>query len=667
MILAAWLLVALAQATPLATPGEVLGGLEVLDVVEHREFQRVAVGLEDGRTLWIEVNANPSATGACAAHGLSVFPRWELLDEAVELADQPPAVAALCERLQERGASLTVAPPQPQGRGWTAAADPSPDAEPLPLPHVGPAGSSDVPAPGFGRSWLHVPLVGLLLGLLAALVGPVRRGWVGLSTVHRLDLGLVMVVGAAVRLLASPRGVFWGPFFGTSRLVEAWGQSQTHPLYGGGFAALHGPISAAFDHAPGAVFGTHLAFAALAPPLLWALAHLMAPNERVGPLVAGLGLALLPAHVWLSGSEVMHIPLATLELLSVAAAVGFTRTGSGALALVSALAIGFAVHIRPEVAPVALVPAAWVVAQPPRGAAKWVVAAALVIAALVGHRALDLAFAGSTPAADYRMALASPRFWAAMVVPGVTSPGSPPYTQVFLQLRLTPFVLPLFAAAGLLLGRPRRGVVLAVGWGALALLPVLAKSWPLADALRLQLPAQMPALLLAGLGAAAVVRRLRAPVWAAPAAVLAVSVVTLPLAMRPWATHVARDFLYETAPSLPDGATVLYDDGNPTHHPPFGRSLRAHTGARWVGIQEWRDAGEPASPLLAWLGESCQTRPHDGAPSDSVCGLLDACTLVPWKTTPVPPRTDVDRVLPDPPVPVGFYRVDDCRFSEGAR
>ncbi len=664
MILAPWLLLASAHATPLAATGEVLGGLEVIDVVEHREFQRVAVGLEDGRTLWIEVNANASATGACAAHGLSVFPRWELLDESVELADQPPVVAALCARLEERGEALTIAATVPAGVAPVESAEPPP---PVPLPHVGPAGSSDGPAPGFVRSWLHVPLVGLVLALLAALVGPVRRGWVAMNTVQRLDLGLVLGLGAAVRLLASPRGVFWGPFFGTSRLVEAWGQGQAHPLYGGGFAALHGPISAAFDHAPGALFGTHLALASLAPPLLWALARMLSPDDRVGPLVAGLGLALLPAHVWLSGSEVMHIPLATLELLSVAAAVGFTRTGSGALAAVSALAIGFAAHIRPEVAPVALVPAAWVLAQPPRGAAKWVVGAALVIAALVGHRALDIVFGAATPALDYGMALASPSFWAALLLPGVFEPGASRYSQVFLQLRLTPFALPAFAAAALAWGRPRRGVALAVGWGALAILPVLAKSWPLADALRLQLPGQMPALLLAGLGAAALVRRVRAPLWAAPAAVIALSLVYLPLVMRPWAAHVARDFLYASAPALPDGATVLYDDGNPTHHPPFGRSLRAHTGVRWVGIQAWRDAGEGGSPLFAWVGESCQTRPHDGSPSDSVCGLLDACTLVPWKTTTVPARADVDRLLPDPTEPVGFYRVDECRFSEGAR
>ena len=74
-------------------------------------------------------------------------------------------------------------------------------------------------------------------------------------------------------------------------LLQAWGADLTHPLYGGGFATLMGPLSSVVGYSPGAVFGMHLLMASLAPPLVWVLARLLMPGERLGPLVAGLGMA----------------------------------------------------------------------------------------------------------------------------------------------------------------------------------------------------------------------------------------------------------------------------------------------------------------------------------------------------------------------------------------
>jgi len=72
-----------------ATAGETLGGAEVLDVVEHAEFERVLLALPDGRVLLVEVTAAlDDYTGACSHHDLAVQPRWDLLGEVVEVADR---------------------------------------------------------------------------------------------------------------------------------------------------------------------------------------------------------------------------------------------------------------------------------------------------------------------------------------------------------------------------------------------------------------------------------------------------------------------------------------------------------------------------------------------------------------------------------------------------
>jgi hypothetical protein len=644
-----------ALAAPLASPGDRVAGLEVLDVAEHPEFQRISIALSDGRALSIEVTATPEPTGACTHHGLSLSPRWELLGESIELEDQPPVVLALCERLEASGSELSLRPPS--GGAQELRTEPDPEFSAALLQQ---APDQQV----LSQTWLRVPLLGLLLALLISLLGPVRRAVTAMPSAQRRDLLLVAAVGVAARLLLSPRGVFWGPFFGYGRLVEAWGVNAAHPLYGGGFSALLGPISSMLDHSAGAVFGTNLVLSALAPPLMWALVRMLVGEEdRTGALVAGLGLALLPAHVWLAASEAMHVQVATLSLLSMAAAVGFCRTGSGALALVSALSVGFATHIRPEVAPMALVPAGWVLLHARRSSARWVVLAALLIAALVGHRALDIALSEVEPAADYGAAVGSLAFWLTLFVPMPTEAGAGRFTHTFLQLRLTPLLLPLLAGVGLVWSRHRRAVALAVVWWVLTVLPVLPKSWPLADALRLQLPGQQPALLLAGLGAIALTTRLKASWWVAPVAVVVTSLIYLPLVIRPWAVHQEWDFLQETLPELPEGATVLYDDGG-VHHTAFGQWMSAAGGARWVGIEQYREDPEPAAPLLAWLGVSCQLRPHDGSEADTVCGILDgACTLRPWKTTAITSRSDVNSVLATEPEPIGFYFVDECSFS----
>ncbi|MCB9765247.1 MAG: hypothetical protein H6739_36070 [Alphaproteobacteria bacterium] len=650
-----WLaLLSLAFAVPLAEPGETLGGSTVLTVEEHPEFQRVAVQLPDGRALQVEAVVGEG--GACAEGDLALFPRWELLGEQREAEDQPPVVQALCARLAERGERLNLHPPMgtagravgPEGtpsggEGWT-----------MPGPST--------PGPGYGP--LHGALLGLVLSALVALAGPGRRGWAALEPEARRSLVAVGLIGAVARLALSPRVVFWGPFFGFGRLTEAWGADLTHPLYGGGFATLMGPLSSVVGYSPGAVFGMHLLMASLAPPLVWVLARLLMPGERLGPLVAGLGMALLPVALRMSGTEVMHVDVSTFELLSVTAAVAFTRVGGLSLALTSALAIGFATHIRPEVLPAVAVPVVAVLAKAERRHVPGVAVAAVLIAGLAGVRALQILTNTHSAAVNYDRALSLWFVWEALL-PAVRPPGATSYTNVFLNLWVTPPILPALAVAAFL-GSRRRLALGLLGWWALAALPVLPKSWPLADAFRLQLPSQAPLVLLAGLGASALAQR-RGEVFrkVLPIGIVALSIPYVPWVVRPWACHAEFRFLRETAGALPSNVIVYYDDAGP-HHDAFGRWMRFATGRDWVGMSTF-DAQDTAFRMV-YLGSSCRVGRPQGTERDygpwlTACPEIEArCTLTPWKTTTLPAETDVDVWL-EGPVEVGYYEVEGCRGS----
>lgn len=655
-------LLSAALSATLAEPGELLGGCEVLEVTEHPEFQRLEVRLPDGQTLSVEAT-RAEGGGACSHHGLTLFPRWELLGEDLEAEEQPPVVRALCERLEERGGDLSLRPPQ------TGQPSPSPigpdEKNPAPpgsseeLPAWTLPSPRDAPLP-FGP--LQASLLGVFVFGVIALIGPGRRSWAAASPETRRDLLLVAATSLGVRLLLSPRSLLWGPFFGYGRLTEVWGLDLPHPLYGGGFAALMAPISRLAGHTPDAVYLTNLLLAAAAPPMLWALARLLVPGQRLPALVAGLGLALLPAHVRTSATEVMHVSLASFELLAVLAAVAFTRFGGVSLALVSGLAIGFATHVRPEAMAAVLVPVAWVLAHAERRHAPGVLLAALAIAGLAGLRLTHALVGPSQSAVDYGQLFTLP-FLAQILAPAVWPPGATRFTHGFFNLWLTPAILPALAALAFF--GPRRRLALALaGWWALTALPVLPKSWPLADVLRLQLPSLAPALLLAALGAEALrERRPSVPRKAVLIGVVGLSLLYLPFWLRPWAPAVEHELLRAWLPELPEGATVLYDDASP-HQDGFGRwASWASPQATWRGIS-YRERAHGA-PLMAFVGQSCfLTRPPGEedliGPFSTRCPeLLERCELRPWRTAELPTRTDIDVYLAEPPT-VGIYFVDHC-------
>jgi hypothetical protein len=667
-----------ADRVMLASVGETIGGLPVVEVVEHDEYEWVKLELPDGEVLTVELTrTHPGNPGLCSSHGHSLMPRWELLDREVSVEDQPPAVVALCARLEARGETLDQA--NLQGS--------SPDARAGEVHTRQRVAPTERPRP---FHWLHGVLLALAVACGIALLGPGRRAWGKLGWGERAELGLVAAVAVGARQWLSPRAVLWGPNFGVGRLVEAWGLTPDHPLYGGGFSALMALPSAIFGWGPDTVFSTHLAVAALAPPLLWALVRAAMPpaRARAAALIAGLALALLPLHLKMAGTEIEHIDVLTLELLALLCAEGFCQTRSGALALASALATGFVAHIRPEVVAFSVVPAAWVLARGRTLHKVWFGVAAAIISVLVAQRIGALLMGqGPTSNALQLGVFAEPSFWSRVVLPQFGVPGANSTTHTFMHMRLTPLVLPIFAVAGFIHASARlRG--LAALWWLCTTLFILPKAWPLADAFRLQLPGHAPLLMMAGMGGAAfatwfgsITHRRFGP-WGAVGLVAITSLPHLVQVPTLLAPQEEFQFLREVGPEIPPDATVLLDDWGPhygdlTHWMSTAPPCGDQPCAQWTGmgpfLDRLPDSERPldATPnVYAWLGVTCAYRPpltgsgSDGIAPSSCDRLAARCELEAVQVTTVSSRTDVDVRLPEPSTTVGLYRVSSCGRSD---
>ena len=255
--------------------------------------------------------------------------------------------------------------------------------------------------------------------------------------------------------------------------------------------------------------------------------------------------------------------------------------------------------------------------------------------------------------------------------------------QVFLDLHMTPVVLPLLALWGLVRGLRQRGArpVLAgcLLWWGLSVLPVLTKSWPLMDAWRLQLPGQSPLLLLAGLGLRELPRgrgRLGAVGPLLALALLPLTALPLLGAVRArWAGQVQWDFAPQALAQLPEGARVLYPD----HEVHAGKGaqvaamLARRAGVRrvrWLSMGHFGADPHPGPDLFAWEDLSCRiaTLPSRHIANDvqvNTCLQLAArCQLSPFAVTTLPDLGDVDQELVDPPVQIGLYRVDGCDLPD---
>jgi len=661
MSLALFFAVNTALAVPsLAVPGEVIGGAKVVDTTHHSEYHRVVVELPEGHNLVIELAATKEPSGACTHEGLSLQPRWELLEsqgvEAPEREDQPEVVTALCTRLAAQSGDYALAPPGKGGMESTTEQGASLHSH------------GDRPKGKFPSTWI-VALLGIILAALlgaTALEHKAMRAILGRRQL--LELASVTVAGLVARATLGLWTVAWGPFFGFSRLLMMEGNTEPHPLYGAGFGDLSALAVFVFGTSPSDLFTAHLLVGSLLPPLVWWIARNLSPNSPHGPLLAGLLAALLPAHVWLSTTEVMHIDLVTLQALSIATATALVvqapRSQLTALCLGSAsvLSMGITLHIRPESMPFAVIPGLWVMARATsRHRLVLGLGAAGTLAFLMARVLLHLVSVQGKLAPDYN-ALLTTGPWTALLVPSLTPLTELTYIHTALHARLSTPLLPALALAGLVLLPRRVAIWLGVWWVAM-MVPVLPKSWPLADALRLQLPAMLPLTLLAGLGGDRLLDRLPKRLHGHLLGPAIVVLGTLPftwLARPTWAAHAEARHLFDTIDELESTATVLVDDSGP-HIAAFAEwGANARPGTQWRYMSLGLRPPVPTSPLLAWIGTSCHAVPTRKEPVAACRFVLDLCTITPVNTIMVPGESDVHTAILKDNIEVGWYRVDHC-------
>lgn len=645
----------------LASVGEMVGGAEVVELVDHPEFHRVLVRLPDSRTLTIELVATDVPLGACTHHGHALQPRWELLGvSGLGVEDQPPVVMRLCERLAASPPDLSLAMLRPQT---------APDA----------AGD-----PREVQGFRLRPLHGVLGALVCAgLVGLLRFRPVlqtGRQHSARWEIGLVAALGLVLRLILGLWAPLWAPLFGFGRFASVMGSLDPVSLYGDGFASTMTLFTAVLGASSTSILVANLVLGALVPPLACALLRILMPDRPGAALCGGVLAAMLPVHVWLSTTEVMHVSLATFELLAVVAAVLFTRhdaserLGSAGLAIASGLATVMAVHTRPEAIPFVLVPALVVLLHASRGHRGAALLAGLLVTAGFGLRVAEMAFDIRDEASALRYdLLGSPRQWLALVWPDFSLHPTRSFISVAARPALTSPLLPVLAGIGLLRAPRRLGAWLAVWW-LVSIVPVLPKGWPLADAYRLQLASLLPLVLLAGLGIGQALIWLEARHpglhrWRWPAlGCFALCLGPQLVLERPdWGTLDEARHMMEETPKVPPRTTVLYDDGNPHAVSIASWGRLAAPGTRWVGIGEAESMLETMEGLVAWVGTSCTEQAERDAtaavPAEACRRLKAACSLRPESTRTVPLTGDIDRTFLGRDSVVGFFRVEDCSAS----
>lgn len=664
-----------ADAAPsLAHVGETIGTATVVDLVDHPEFHRILVDLEDGRTLTIEVVVTEEPLGACTHHGFALQPRWELLGvHDLEVEDQPAFVGTLCDRLEAAPPQLGLVPPH-----GTSTPEGVPDADRVGDPSAPArfvthgAGSDESP---------FFPLQLVILGLFATLgVGLWRRYRHGTGRLSKTEWGTVAGVALLGLLVRTGLGLWaplWAPLFGFGRLASVLAEQVAMPRYGGGYVATMNLFARVFGGSTEVVFVGNLLLGALAPPIAWALARSLWPREPAAAGATGLLTALLPVHVWLSTTEVMHLPLVTYELLAVWAAVLFVtdpdedRTTGALLALASACATVLAVHTRPEGILFVVVPAAFVLLHARKRHAAGLVLAAVTIAAGVALRLAEMAFDVSDEASALNYGqLTELGTWLLPFVPDLGAAPNHRFTSVLMRPALTSPLLPALAVVGAWARRDK--VVLWIGlWWAATLIPVLPKGEPLADAYRLQLPAMMAVLVLAGSGAAGVLRGLRerAPALARHPALLGLGLAAavspqLFLERPTWGTLDEARFMIKVVPTVERGATVLYDSST-QHAEGIARwGAVVVPDSRWIGMQgAWHE--QPLTePLMAWIGTSCTEQydvPSDAPDPSPACeAIRQGCTLRPFVEQSVPLTADTRFQFHGEVGTIGLYFLDEC-------
>ncbi len=338
----------------------------------------------------------------------------------------------------------------------------------------------------------------------------------------------------------------------------------------------------------------------------------------------------------------------------------------------SALATVLAVHTRPEAIPFALAPALLVLLHTRRVHLLGITLASAVISTGVLLRLAEMSFDVSDEASAVRYELLrESSTWLDVLLPRIGRATGSSATSVLLRPTLTSPLLPLLALVGLWKAPRTIGAALAAWWG-LALVPVLPKAWPLADAYRLQAASLMPVIVLAGLGLDPVitgVRRMRPFLRQSrlvTVTVLGLLVSPQLLLERPsWGTLDEARLLLQATPALPGSATILFDD---THRHASAVAIWgafAAPGTTWRPLARHSDESQTSEPLLVWLGSNCYDRDlvrHPETMSAACIRVREACTLTPVAVASLPLTADVDRQFTVAEAEVGFHRLNDCSF-----
>lgn len=613
------------QATPgvegdghLVVVGESVGPAMVKRVELHRDFERVHLVAPGQLLPPVElVREGPDRKGICSAHGWTLFPRWELVGEVPtdpwHLGERAPETveeqvhAALCERVQARGARIELSH--------------NPGVAPQPVDPLLPVRLVEAVPLG----WLApVPWLIAGLSLLLAFFGLRRldrRGW--------RDLALILAVSALTRLLLSPAEAFNGALASYEKLAMALNLKGTPTLYGQGWQALLAPAVEHFGALPATVFEAHRLLAILSPLLLWAA--LRASLGARPALFGGLALALHAGHIRLAATEEMGVPTLALALLGAAAATQARSGWQGLLAgAVAGIAAGFAAHMRPEgllVLPaIALLPLALHGRAALRDGGPWL--ALLLGGLLVLLRLADLPPAGDTAIDPGRFS--DPGFVLRIFLPSVGPSHSPHHLA--LDLVWTSPLLPLLALWGLL--RPRQAAPWAL-W-VLGTAFLLAKSWPQADALRLQLLAAPGWIGLAAVGLAPPLER--RPLLLVPV----IGLLALPLSWARFdlARHQEWRWLAQVVPALPEGSILRLESR-------MGRSLGMAQVLEAMAPTARVFSAEQLSPAegqLVLIGLSC-FEGEVGEVLDGCQDLRGSCRGEELAGTWVRARTDLDTVI----------------------
>jgi len=496
----------------------------------------------------------------------------------------------------------------------------------------------------------------VLFGTLAILIREVRRSeaprWVGPT------LASVVVLAGLLRMFWARWG-FIHEYFHAGGMTAAYLFSDLLDFHGEVAPSLYRAMQAVTDGHEDAIFGTNALLGTMTVPAL-ALLDLMLSGSWIRAVFSAFVLAVLPHHVRLSGTEDFFVAAVLFSVCGLGMGVRYLRTGSRAALGLAVGGLFLAMESRPEGAltPVLLGVLAlmgadhgwWRAFARP---ATWAGVAGL--GALVAMQRTWFPTGAETLLSDITFLR-----W--------------PWPQLYLDPEVTPPVLPVLGAFGLLAAVVRRDLVAL--WPLVAAVGSVYASLIFFDNPTYNLRAQLIAVpyfvLFSAAGAQVLwgrTRPLRSARW------IAGGICAL-LAYGTWSRtdfihrqtpddRVYR-FVQKTVPRLPEGPRVTLLAS--LHLTPFPAELvwRERKWIRVVALERWAEGlerGVGCSNLIVFEGPGCffaaSIRRSDEEMDPRCLAVRRACHLEPLfgMTLELPDDYGQERHGGRTgPVSIGFYR-----------